>query len=125
MTETPEKPNGPSVKTVRRTLASGAVKDYHYERAPKEPRKTIGDLRGLFNRYCESPEFTGLAKEWQTRKLWLYRLMEEDIGWMTIADLEARTARTDFYELRDKHAHTAAPGRQDDAGARLGARLGL
>jgi integrase len=96
--------NGENDKIVRRALADGTVKEYRYKRLKKEPRKPEGDLRRLFNEYSVTPEFKRLCPEWQKRKLWLFRLIERELGWMTIEDLEGRDSRESFYELRDKFA---------------------
>jgi integrase len=101
----------PGVKVVRRTLADGRVKEYRYARDEKKPRKPEGDLRWLFNEYSESPEFKRLVPHWRERKLWLFREIERELGWMSLADLEDRRARADFYALRDKHA--GLPNRAD------------
>jgi len=98
------RPPGQGDKVVKRTLADGTVKEYRYPRARRQERQPAGGLRTIFNEYSESPEFKRLCKAWRERKLWLFRLIEAELGWMTIADLEARVARTDFYALRDKHA---------------------
>lgn len=97
-------PPGPSDKIVHRQLADGTIKEYRYPRVRKVERQALGDLRNIFNQYSESPEFKRLVPEWRERKLWLFRLIEKDLGWMTAADLEDRLARTSFYELRDKYA---------------------
>jgi integrase len=99
------------VKVVRRTLADGRVKEYRYAKQERKPRKPEGDLRALFNEYSESPEYKRLVPAWQQRKSWLFRQIEKDLGWMSLADLEDRRARSAFYELRDKHAHL--PNRAD------------
>jgi integrase len=92
-------------KTVRRTLADGTVKTYSYARRPKRERTPTGALRGIFNAYSESPEFKRLCPEWRARKLWLFDLIEHELGWMNLADLDDRAARGKFYALRDKYAH--------------------
>lgn len=98
-------PTEGAVKVVRRRLADGSVKEYAYPRKGASPRiSTGGALRDIFNRYTASPEFSRLVPEWQKRKLWLFNLIEDDLAWMTVRDLENRIARTKFYELRDKYA---------------------
>ncbi len=91
-------------RIVYRTLADGTVKEYRYDRKKKTPRQPTGALRQIFNAYSESPEFKGCVVEWRTRKLWLMNLIEERLGWMTLADLEHPNARRKFYELRDAYA---------------------
>lgn len=102
---------GRSLKIVRRTLADGSVKEYQYRRKKREQREPDGALRQLFNEYSESPEFKRLAPAWKARKLWLFRLIEDDLQWMTIKNIEDRRARDEFYKLRDKYAHL--PDRAD------------
>lgn len=111
MTQTPEKPIGTAgMKIVRRTLADGTVKEYRYDRRQRQPAR-IGFLRRLFNEYSVSPEFKRAGPAWQARRLWLFNLIELQLGWMTRENLEARSARGKFYGLRDKHAHL--PSRAD------------
>jgi integrase len=112
MTGNPEKPLGvKGMKTVRRTLADGSVKEYRYRRRLGQPRPADGILRRIFNEYSASPEFNRAVSEWRQRKLWLFKLIEERLGWMTERDLNSRIARTKFYELRD--AHRELPDRAD------------
>ena len=92
------------VKIVRRTLADGTIKEYRYRRRRSAPRRELGALRAIFNEYSVSPEFRALCIEWRERKLWLMNLIEARLGWMQVADLEKREARTAFYALRDHHA---------------------
>lgn len=99
------------MKTVRRKLADGSVREYRYSRKKLQPREPDGALRHIFNEYSASPEFKRLAKAWRERKLWLFNLIEQDLGWMTAKNLEDRRARDEFYTLRDKYAHL--PDRAD------------
>lgn len=92
------------MKIVRRTLADGTVKEYRYSRKARKQREPDGILRQIFNDYSESPEFKKLVPAWRARKLWLYNLIEDELGWMTLGNLEDRRARDEFYSLRDKHA---------------------
>jgi integrase len=111
MTGNPEKPPGASVRIVKRTLADGSVKEYRYGRRVREPHQPHGALREIFNEYAESPEFKRLSAGWQPKKLFLMRMLESELGWMTQKDLESRIARTKFYEVRDRHA--SLPSRAD------------
>ena len=106
MTQHSEKPPGKSAaKIVRRTLADGTVKEYSYTRKAKTERAPTGALRQIFNAYTESPEFKRLCAEWRSRKLWLFNLIEHELGWMNFDDLDDRAARAEFYALRDRYAH--------------------
>ncbi len=105
MTGKPEKPPTSAAKIIRRTLADGSVKEYRYERKPREIRPTTGGaLRRLFNEYSVSPEFKRLAPSWQPKKLHYLKLLEHELAWMTLKDMESRYARTEFYAVRDRHA---------------------
>jgi len=112
MTGSPERPLGEKgMKIVRRQLADGSVREYRYKRREKRERAADGILRRLFNEYSVSPEFKRLVPAWQQRKLWLFKIIEQRLGWMTYADLNSRVARAKFYELRDEHA--SLPDRAD------------
>lgn len=122
MTRTPEKPNGTDgVKIVRRTLADGTAKEYRYARGARLRRPNIGILRQVFNQFSVSPEFKAAGPEWCTRRLWLYNLIEDELGWMAKEDLEAPSARQKFYALRDKNA--VFPSRADALMIALGGAL--
>jgi integrase len=109
------------MKTVRRTLADGTVKEYRYPRHRRGGPARIGALRRIFNAYSVSPEFRAAGPAWCQRRLWLYNLIEAELGWMTQADLEAPAARKKFYALRDLHA--ALPTRADYLMIALGGAL--
>lgn len=111
MTGDPGKPPGRPARIVKRTLADGTVREYRYAKRERKPRQPDGALRRIFNEYSASPEFARLCPAWRARKLWLFGLIEERLGWMTMNDLEGRIARTKFYELRDLYA--ALPDRAD------------
>lgn len=94
-----------------RTLADGSTKEYRYEKKRREPRQPSGALREIFNEYSASPEFGHLSESWKPKKLFLMRMVEKELGWMTKKDLESRIARTQFYAARDRHANL--PSRAD------------
>lgn len=96
-------PGGDRVKIVRRILADGTVREYRYSRAPRKPRPSPGALRGIFNAYSASPEFLRLAPSSRQTYSICLRLLEDELGWMTRADLERHKARTEFYAMRDRH----------------------
>ena len=108
MTDRLAKPNGVgAIKIVRRTLADGSVKEYRYSRKKIGQRRPPGALKGIFNDYSQSPDFKRLSPGWQKAKLWHMRLVEDEIGWMSLEELQDRSARAEFYEMRDRHAHKA------------------
>jgi integrase len=104
MTGKPEKPDGGSVKIVRKRLADGTVKEYQYDRTkrPRKIKKDRGAIRQLADLYSISPEFKRLSARWQTARLYQLRILEENLDWMTVEDLNDRECRGDFYELRDQ-----------------------
>ncbi len=112
MTDKPEKPLGERVKTVRKLLADGTVKEYRYSRTKRQKRirPEQGAIRQIADLYAQSPEFLKLSKRWQGAKHFYLRLLEAELGWLTIDDLNDRSVRGDFYELRDRYAE-----RQDKA----------
>ena len=121
MTAKREKPLGTvAVKIVRRTLADGTVKTYEYRKRERRER-VAGALRRIFNAYSESPEFLRLCEAWRAQKLRHFNLIEDRLGWMQIADLDDRSARTEFFALRD--AHAAVPHRADKMMATLASAL--
>jgi integrase len=122
MTEQPEKPRGS--KVVRKRLADGTVKEYRYDRAPRRRKlkKQHGAIKQLADLYAQSPEFGRLSKQWQTARHYYLRLLETELAWLTIDDLDDRESRGDFYELRDKFA--ATPDKADKLMDTLKAVLG-
>lgn len=102
------------IKVVRKVLADGSVREYRYERAkigrPRQPHIASG-IRALADAYFASPEFAALSPRWQKAMRGYAVTLEADLGWMTLDDLGAREARSDFYEMRDRHA--ALPARAD------------
>lgn len=95
------------VKVVRKRLADGSVKEYRYDRT-RAPRIRIGPGRGgihaIAKVYVLSPEFRRLSARWQVGKRHYLGVLEDELGWMTIADLSRREARGKFYDLRDRFA---------------------
>jgi integrase len=106
MTEQPGKPRG--VKTVRKRLADGTVKEYQYDRTKRRPklRKERGAIRQLADLYSVSPEFKKLSARWQSARLYYLRILENELDWLTVDDLNDRESRGDFYEMRDQFAGT-------------------
>lgn len=106
MTGQPEKPLGS--KVVRKRLADGTVKEYHYDRAPRprKLKKEHGAIKQLADLYARSPEFGRLSKSWQSAKHYYLRILEAELAWLTVDDLNDRESRSDFYELRDRLADT-------------------
>lgn len=97
------------MKIVRRTLADGSIKEYHYTKGVRRERRRDGILRELFNEYCESPEFKRIGEQWREKKKWWFLRIEERLGWMTMADLTDIRARAEFYAMRDERsAHPAS-----------------
>jgi integrase len=113
------------VKTVRRTLANGDVKAYHYDRAAARQRQYVATqrafLRTLIEGYVKSPEFNRLAENTRYQKRQYLTIIEDELGWMSRAELEAKSARAEFYELRNKFQ--ATPARADMMMAHLRALL--
>lgn len=105
MTGNPEKPHGERAKIVRKRLADGTVKEYRYEPGRirrHKIRKQHGAIRQLAELYVKSPEFDGLSAKWQTARKYYLGVVEDELDWLTIDDLNDRESRGDFYELRDK-----------------------
>lgn len=101
---------GKSVKVVRRTLADGTVREYRYEIKPRlsgpapQPRAIVA----LADAYCRSPDFAKLSPGWQAATRKYIKILDEELGWMSLAQLNDRKARAEFYRLRDDHASTPA-----------------
>lgn len=94
------------VKVVRKVMADGRIKVYRYapDRAPLDPPA----IQHLLREWKASPEWRKLAPNTQRIYTMYAELIHEELGWMRISDLDARGARRDFYELRDKYAATPA-----------------
>jgi integrase len=107
MTGKPERPPGGSVKIVRKRLADGTVKEYRYEPGRTRRhniRKQHGAIRQLAEIYVKAPEFTSLSTKWQSARKYYLGIVEDELDWLTVDDLNDRESRGDFYELRDKFA---------------------
>lgn len=92
-------------KIVRRVLADGSEKEYHYKRSEIKPRRTVGAVRDIFNAYTETRAFLDLSPDWRKTTLAYMRLIEAELGDMTPMELEnVGIARRKFYEMRDKFA---------------------
>lgn len=103
------------MKVVRKVMADGSVKEYRYDRAAKAERERLERERNAIHMiavaYYDSPEYKRLSPRWQSVTRYYVGLIEDKVGWMTIADLNDRAARDDFYGLRDSHA--AYPSKAD------------
>jgi integrase len=92
---------------VRKRLADGTVKEYRYQRGERTRiriRPDKGAIRQLAESYSKSPEFLGLSHSWQTAKRYYLGILEDELGWMTLDDLNKRDIRGSFYEVRDDYA---------------------
>lgn len=118
------------VHVVRRKLASGEVREYHYwgrgegaERIEAEPYSAAyydavarfvegrvdrapGRVGGLVSRYLASPAFQGLRPRTQADYRFYLDLIWEEFGHYPIRALEARGARADIRAWRDSMAAT-------------------
>lgn len=96
----------PAGRTVRRRMADGTIKTYHYSawQAPEKP--TQGDtIRALIRAFEASPEFA--AKAPTTQKQYLVYLRP----WLKIADTQvAEVRRRDVLAARDAIAQTRGAG---------------
>lgn len=109
MTEKPENGLGRSgAKIVRKRLADGTVKEYHYERGSRRAKKLKqhGAIRQLAEQYVKSPEFHRLSVKWQSVRKYYLGILEDELDWLTVDDLADRQCRGDFYEVRDRYAAT-------------------
>lgn len=98
--------SGAGMKTVRKTLADGTIKEYRYPRLRRLDRKPRekGAIERIAHAYYQAPEFLGLSPKWQKATRYYIGLIIDRLGWMNAADLAKREARAEFYELRDAHA---------------------
>jgi integrase len=85
-------------------MADGTIRVYRYPRHRARPRKERCAIAILGDLFTQSPEFSRLSRKWQAAKHYYLRLLEEELKWMVLADLEDPRSRTDFYELRDSFA---------------------
>ncbi len=108
MTGKPEKRG--SLNRVRVRLKDGSVKVYEYVRKPKEPSRRLVARGHAFRQiavaYTNSPEFNGLSETWQAATRYYLGILESRLDWMTTTDLDDRSSRRDFYEIRDEFAAT-------------------
>jgi integrase len=88
------------------------VKEYRYPAQPKRSRRKVirehGAIRQLSELYEKSPEFLRLSALWRERKRYYLGILQDDLDWMTVDDLNDRACRGDFYEVRDKLSDTPA-----------------
>jgi integrase len=107
MTATGEKPRGANaVKVVRAVLADGTTKEYRYERGASIPRVAGNALRHIFGEYSSSPEFRRMEPTTRAKFLANMNALQDEFGWMTVANLEHRSARVRFYKHRDSLVDT-------------------
>lgn len=94
------------MKIVRKVMADGSVKEYRYPpRAERDKRAAEAHaIHMLALAYYDSPEFKKLSPRWQSTTRYYVGLIEDELGWMTLPDLNDRAARDEFYALRDAHA---------------------
>jgi len=96
-------------KIVRKKLADGTVKEYVYTRKIRGPSRFLTEsgqaIRQLSIAYTESPEFKGVSARWQAASRYYLGILEDELGWMTFANLTDRRARAEFYRIRDANAH--------------------
>lgn len=94
------------MKIVRKVMADGSVKEYRYPPKAERERRAAEEkaIHMLALSYYASPEFKGLSPRWQEATRHYVALIEDEIGWMTLPDLNDRSARDEFYALRDAHA---------------------
>lgn len=105
MTESKERPSGSAAVKIVRVRRAGGIKEYRYNVKPRRQR-IAGELGDLFNKWSISPEFRRLTSGTQALYLRVMRELQNELGWMTKTDLEDRTARTEFYAVRDKLSET-------------------
>lgn len=107
--------SGARVKIVRHKLADGTVREYRYD-LEEQARKRFAvsqrhGFRQIAEAYKQSPEFKRLSPTWQASSGYYMGLLEDEIGWMSLADLSNRKARGRFYKVRDDSA--AYPAKAD------------
>ena len=100
-----------ATKIVRRTLASGEVKEYVYAKVSKKDALTAAaqaeaarNFHWVIAQYMASPEYTKLKPNTRYNYRLILDPLRDELGWMTLADLEDRRARTVFYTYRDSMA---------------------
>lgn len=93
---------------MRKRLADGTIKEYTYARTKRQRRirPEKGAIRQLGDLYAKSPEFDRLSKTWQSARNYYLHILENELGWLTIDQLNERKVRGEFYELRDKLKET-------------------
>jgi integrase len=126
----PPKP-GKTWHTVKKRLASGEIKEYHYHRETRtklegEPgspeferslRRASQPARtpvvqqsscwpALIDAYQRSPEYKGLVQKSQNDIDRRLKRVAEALDWVTLPDLNNRAVRGDFFDLRDKMSST-------------------
>jgi integrase len=106
------RPVGRRVKVVRKVLADGTVREYRYDQNVKA-RKDVSlqrqnAIHKIALQFYNSPEYARVTPRWQNILKYYVMLIEDEIGWMTVDDLNDRKSRGEFFNLRDKHAATPA-----------------
>lgn len=106
-------------RVVRKTLADGTVKEYHYGAyKPKRPapRYTPDSMDALLAAFRRSPEYTGRSKKTQAQYT-IYLRTWDKMGHVLVADVTRRTVFT----LRDAVAGSSGPGAANAFGRITGA----
>ena len=104
---TGKRPGKRADRIVRKRLADGSVREYRYPRDRRLTRPEIVEqpgVRKLARAYTASPEFKRLSTRWQAAKRYYLGILEDELQWMRLSDLQHRRARTEFYALRDRWA---------------------
>lgn len=110
------------VRTVRKTLADGTVKEYTYTRAPKarEPREPATDSLGsLIAAFERGPEFRALAPRSQDLRIRYLTLPPSVLG-TRVGDFRRR----DILALRDGIAASRGPGAANNFTSTISALFG-
>lgn len=100
-------------KVVRKALADGTVKEYRYSRNSLSRKPVVidhGAIRGLAMLYTDPKcqEFKKLSATWQAAKKYYLGILEERLGYLTMADLKGREVRAKFYKVRDAYGDKPA-----------------
>jgi len=99
---------GKRVKTVKRRLADGSVKEYRYDLQKQAAQKFVADQSHAIHKialaYMAAPEFRALSPSWKQATRAYIAHIEDVLGWMSFGDLGRREVRQKFYDLRDSLA---------------------
>lgn len=95
----------PGGRTVRRRLADGTIKVYHYGPHVAKAKPAGDTMRGLLRAFEASPEWSALAKSTQAQYLIYLR------PWLAVPDAEPRAVtRREILAARDAIATTRGTG---------------